>query len=588
MEQAPIAAHVWDLKYRYRDGGQVHDRTIDDTWRRVATAIAHVERVDRGHWQQRFHEVVADLRFLPAGRILAGAGTTHRATLFNCFVMGPIEDSLDGIFEALKEGALTMQAGGGVGYDFSPLRPRGTPARATGGVASGPVSFMEIWDRVCATLLSTSARRGAMMATLRCDHPDIEEFVDAKREPGRLRNFNLSVQITDAFLEAVRASAPWPLAFPAGFPAHGQIPHGVVRTVAARDLWQRIVRTAYECGEPGVLFVDRINRLNNLYYREHVTTTNPCGELPLPPYGACDLGSLNLARFVVNPFSPAARLDVEGLRETTAVAVRFLDDVIDASRFPLEEQRRQAQGSRRVGLGITGLADALLMLGLDYAGVEGRVAAAGVLRAVCHAAYRASTELAREKGAFPFWDRERYLSAPFVAALPAAVREAIARDGIRNSHLIAVAPAGSISLLAGNVSSGIEPVFRADCRRRIREADATERVHELTDHAVRVWRSRSGGGAPLPPAFVDASGVRPEAQVMMQAALQPYVDGGISKTVIVPEGFGLTRFEALFELACRSGLKGFTVFRPHLPAGEVLLAEERPDALCCERAPAAP
>ena len=601
MDLSPIAAHVWELKYRYRNGGLAHDHTADDTWRRVAAAIAQVERAERGRWEERFHEALSGLRFLPGGRILAGAGTTHRVTLFNCFVMGPIEDSLEGIFDALKEGALTLQEGGGVGYDFSTLRPRGMTAQATGGVASGPVSFMEIWDGMCATLRSTSARRGAMMATLRCDHPDIEEFVEAKRRSGRLRNFNLSVQVTDAFLSAVRAGAPWPLVFPVRpgecDPADellserwsgtaGPVLCRIVRYVPARDLWQRMLRAAYECGEPGVLLVDRINRLNNLFYREHLTATNPCGELPLPPYGACDLGSLNLTRFVRDPFSPAARLDLGGLERDAAVAVRFLDDVIDASRFPLEEQRCQALGARRIGLGVTGLADALVMLGLRYDAEEARGVAAAAVRTICHAAYRASAELAREKGAFPFYDRASYLAAPFVAALPGALREEIGRGGIRNSHLMAIAPAGSISLLAGNVSSGIEPVFRADYRRRIREADGTVTAHAVTDHAVERWRAQRGTGAPLPPHFVDVRHVDPEAQVRMQAALQPFVDGGISKTVVVPEGFGMARFEALFDLACGSGLKGFTVYRAHLP-DEVLLADDEPDEGCCEASPRA-
>ncbi|HSF42224.1 MAG TPA: ribonucleotide reductase N-terminal alpha domain-containing protein, partial [Thermoanaerobaculia bacterium] len=316
-----VSRHVWETRYR---AGQ--ERSLEDTWRRVAGALAAVEPRDRGAWEERFHSALRDFRFLPGGRILAGAGTPLRVTLFNCFVMGLIEDSMDGIFEALKEGALTMQQGGGVGYDFSTLRPAGTPARSVGAVASGPVSFLPVWDSMCATLLSTGARRGAMMATLRCDHPDIEAFIDAKREKGALTNFNLSVQVTDAFLAAVEQDADWPLAFPThalGGDAGGgfvlrrwtgaakPVPCLIFRSVPARALWDKLLRAAYEHAEPGLLFIDRINRLNNLWYREHLTATNPCGEIPLPAYGACDLGSLNLVRFVAEPFSPAARLDLD-------------------------------------------------------------------------------------------------------------------------------------------------------------------------------------------------------------------------------------------------------------------------------------
>jgi ribonucleoside-diphosphate reductase alpha chain len=594
----PIGTHVWQIKYRYVDAGGVHDRTVEDTWRRVARAVARAEHKQREQWERRFHDLLASLRFLPGGRILAGAGTTRRVTLFNCFVAGPIEDSLSGILAALREASLTLQEGGGVGCDFSTLRPRGTSARATGGVASGPASFMDVWDGMCATLLSTSARRGAMMATLRCDHPDVEEFLEAKRAPGRLRHFNLSVQVTDAFLDAVRSDRPWQLVFPlrsgerapadeivtrVWSGAVSPVACRIARTVRARELWGKILRAAYDCGEPGVLLVDHINRMNNLSYRERLSATNPCGELPLPAYGACDLGSLNLTRYIVRPFARDARLDMEGLGRDAALAVRFLDDVIDVSRYPLEEQRGQALGARRIGLGVTGLADALVMLGLRYQTEEAREAAASAVRAVCHAAYGASAELAREKCSFSFYERAEYAASPFLqSALPEPLRERIARGGIRNSHLMALAPAGSISLLAGNVSSGIEPVFRADHLRRMREADGSARAHAVTDWAVALWRGEAGVHAAVPPAFVDVRDVAPEAQVAMQAALQPWVDGGISKTVTVPEDFGLARFEALFDVACRSGLKGFAAYREQARAGEVLMAEGEPDERCCE------
>lgn len=510
-----VSRHVWEDKYRCRAGAAVEDRTLADTWRRVARALAAVEPRDRASWEARFYAALEGFRFLPGGRILAGAGTPLRVTLCNCFVMGLVEDSMDGIFQALKEGAITMQQGGGIGYDFSTLRPAGTRSRSVGTIASGPVPFLKVWDSMCDAVLSTGARRGAMMATLRCDHPDVEAFLDAKREKGALTHFNLSVQVTDAFLDAVHADAGWTLAFPAddlggdtrgGFVlrrftgAPAPIPCRVFRTVPARVLWDRLLRAAYEHADPGVLFLDRINRLNNLWYREHLTATNPCGEVPLPPYGACDLGSLNLVRFVRDPFSPAARLDTDALGQAAAVAVRMLDDVIDASRFPLPRQRHEARETRRIGLGLTGLADALALLGHPYDSPAARAVAAEAMRTICHAAYRASIELAREKGPFPALDRGRHLQGDFVRSLPADVREGIGAHGIRNSHLTAIAPTGTISLLANNVSSGIEPIFGRRYRRRVLAVDGTFREFELTDHALALWhrlhpRGRAAGGA---------------------------------------------------------------------------------------------
>ncbi len=601
-----ISRQIWDSRYRYRSDGVVRDRTVDDTWRRVATALAAVETRDKLGWEERFYELLRGFRFLPGGRILAGAGTGYEVTLFNCFVMGRIGDSMEAIFDGLKEGALTMQQGGGVGYDFSGLRPEGSAAWRVGGVASGPVSFMRIWDSMCATLLSTAARRGAMMATLRCDHPDIESFIDAKRDPRELRNFNLSVLATDAFMEAVVQDRVWELVFPVeglGGKGHragrdmvrrrwpgsgGEVPCLVMKTIPARALWDRIMRANYETAEPGVLFIDRINRENNLCYREDISATNPCGEIPLPPYGACNLGSLNLVHFVRKPFEPGAGLDLDGLDGATATAVRMLDDVVEISRFPLARQAEQAQGTRRVGLGITGLADALIMLGQDYGGEPGRAIAARVMERVCHAAYRASVRLAAERGPFPYFDPEAYLDAPFVRGLPGEIREAIRAQGIRNSHLTAVAPTGTISLLANNVSSGVEPVFDFEYRRRVRGAAGEYAWHELTDYALRHWRELRKDAVP-PACFVDAHDLVPEAHLAMQAAVQPFVDNAISKTINVPEGYPFEAFKLLYEKAYRLGLKGCTTFRPNPVTGAVL-AEGRaaagieapePGAHCC-------
>ena len=581
-----IAEYIWETKYRFRTPDTVQDRTIGDSWRRIARALAAVESDDRTAWAERYYRILEGFRFLPAGRIQAGAGTGREVTLFNCFVMGQIEDSMDGIFAALKQGALTMQQGGGVGYDFSTLRPNGTPARRTGSEASGPVSFMRVWDTMCATLLSTGARRGAMMATLRCDHPDIEAFIDAKRERHELRNFNLSVQVSDALMTAVAEDRPWQLVFPAvtlgDMPGETVLRHWpgyaapvecrVMREIPARALWQRLMRATYEYAEPGVLFVDRINQYNNLYYRETISACNPCGEVPLPAFGACNLGSLNLTRFVIDPFTESARLDFEAIDSAVRLALRLMDNIIDVSRFPLERQRRQAQGSRRIGLGMTGLGDALIMLGLHYAEANARALAADAMRCICHGAYRASVELARERGAFPYFEPERYLSGAFVARLPQDIREGIAAHGIRNSHLIAIAPTGTISLLANNISSGIEPVYDFEYVRRVRQAQGRERQFHLVDHAVAAWRERHGD-KDLPASFVRAWDIAPQAHIRMQAALQPFVDSAISKTINVPADYPFDDFQSLYQTAFAQGLKGCTTFRPNPVTGAVLEAD---------------
>jgi ribonucleoside-diphosphate reductase alpha chain len=592
---ADISRHVWETKYRYAG-----ERTITDSWRRIARALAAVEPNGPAGWEARFLDILQDFKFLPGGRIQAGAGTARNVTLFNCFVMGAIEDSIPGIFKALQEGAVTMQQGGGIGLDFSTLRPRGTLAKSTGTVASGPVSFMHIWEAMCGTILSTGARRGAMMATLRCDHPDIEEFVAAKQQPGQLRRFNLSVQITDAFMAAVRSDAEWPLVFPAAaFDGDGDtvvrewsdqagaVPCRVIRRVRARQLWDRILRATYDYSEPGVLFIDLINRLNNLSYRERITATNPCGEIPLPPYGACDLGSLNLTRFVRSPFTPEARIDFESLADTTQIAVRLLDNVIDASRFPLPEQAENAHRSRRIGLGITGLADALVMLGLSYGSDRSLSLAADTMRGICHAAYRASIALAKEKTSFPWFERDRYLQSPFIRNLPPDIREGISEYGIRNSHLIAIAPTGTISLLAGNVSSGLEPVFAASYTRKLLVENETAKDFVLTDYALHRWRESRGQTKGLPGAFVTASELPVRAHIAVQAALQPFVDNSISKTINVPSNCHFDEFKQIYDLAYDHGLKGCTTFRPNPTTGTVLSEEaagvEAPHCCVLER-----
>ena len=555
----PIAERVWDAKYRLRapDGAPI-DGTIEETRDRVARALAAVQ-AEPALWEPRFRAALEGFRFIPAGRVLAGAGTGRSVTLFNCFVMGTIPDSMGGIFEHLREAALTMQQGGGIGYDFSTLRPSGSPVRSVGADASGPVSFMDVWDAMCRTIMSAGARRGAMMATLHCDHPDVEAFVDAKADPARLRNFNVSVLVTDAFMEAVRSDASWDLRF--GGAVH--------RTVSARVLWDRIMRATYDYAEPGVIFIDRVNELNPLTYCETISATNPCGEQPLPPYGACLLGSINLAALVRDPFGEGAALDEGALDELVPVAVRMLDCVVDASRFPLPRQAEEARAKRRIGLGVTGLADALAMVGERYGSEGAARLAARWLERLARAAYRASALFAAEKGPFPLFDAEGYLGTAAGRRLDGDLREAIRAHGLRNALLTSIAPTGTISLLAGNVSSGIEPVFAHAYTRRVREPDGSHREEEVTDFAVRVWRERFGD-APLPEHFVTAQDLAPMDHVRMQAAAQRWVDAGISKTINVPEGIAFEDFKGVYWAAWEQGCKGCTTYRPNAVTGSVL------------------
>lgn len=568
-----LAESVWASRYRYTPPGGAPEASIDATWDRVAEALAAAEPHQPRAWAQCFREALEDFRFLPGGRILAGAGTGRRVTLFNCFVMGTLEDSLDGIFAALREAALTMQQGGGIGTDFSPLRPYAARTDATGGIASGPVSFMELWDQMCATVTDVGPRRGAMMGTLACDHPDIGVFVAAKAKKGRLTRFNLSVLVSDAFMRAVDEGADWVLRFPR---------FAIERRVDARALWNSIVRHAYDGAEPGVLFIDRIRAEDNLAYAETISATNPCGEIPLPPYGACDLGSINLTRFVRGAFSEGAVLDHAALAKIARVAIRMLDNVYSISGFPLPQQEQAAKASRRLGLGITGLGDALVMLGLRYDAAKGRDTAAAAMRTIVESAYETSVELARERGSFPLYDRERYLAAPFLARLPSHLREAIGRFGIRNSHCAAIAPAGTISLIAGNVSSGLEPIFALEYSRDVRQLDGSLAHCDVQSYALAKWRL-AGLAEPLPATFLTAATTRPQAQLAMQAALQPFVDNAISKTTNVPADIAFDDFAGIYRSAWSSGLKGCTVFRPNAVTGAVLSGPE-PRCERCEPA----
>ena len=565
---APIAEQIWDMKYRFKEAdGTPLDGTVEDTWRRIAGALAVVEK-DADHWENEFYSALEDFKFLPAGRITAGAGTARKVTLFNCFVMGTIPDSMGGIFDMLKEAALTMQQGGGIGYDFSTIRPKGALVTGVAADASGPLSFMDVWDSMCRTIMSAGSRRGAMMATMRCDHPDIEDFITAKSDAARLRMFNVSVLITDPFMDAVKTNGSWDLVF------DGK----VYQTVQARDLWNKIMRSTYDYAEPGVIFIDRINKANNLGYCETIAATNPCGEQPLPPYGACLLGSINLARLVKDPFETDADLDIDGLGKLVATAVRMMDNVVDASEFPLQAQAQEAQAKRRIGLGVTGLADALLMTGLRYGSDEAARQTDRWLHAIARAAYLASVELAKEKGAFPLFDAEPFLASDAMLQMDEDVRAAIRTHGIRNALLTSIAPTGTISLYAGNVSSGIEPVFAYAYTRKVLQKDGTRTEEEVVDYAVQMWRDKFGDAA-LPDYFVNAQTLAPLDHVKMQAAAQKWIDSSISKTINCPENINFDDFQDVYMQAYETGCKGCTTYRPNDVTGSVLSVSESSEAV---------
>ena len=556
-----ISQQIWDMKYRLKDqNGMFLEQTVQDTWRRIAKALSKVETEPK-KWETIFYNALTDFKFLPAGRITAGSGTKRNVTLFNCFVMGVIPDSMSGIFDMLKEAALTMQQGGGIGYDFSTIRPKGSLVKGIAADASGPVSFMDVWDSMCRTIMSAGSRRGAMMATMRCDHPDIEEFIAAKSDSQKLRMFNLSVLVTDAFMEAVKKGEDWKLIYN----------NKVYSVIKAADLWDQIMRATYDFAEPGVIFIDRINETNNLSYCETITATNPCGEQPLPPYGACLLGSINLAKLVEHPFDKNAYLDVSQLEDLVFTAVRMMDNVIEVSQFPLEAQKLEAKNKRRIGLGVTGLADALLMVGLRYGSDEAVKKTEKWMKTIARSAYNASINLAEEKGAFPLFDPEQFIVSGNMIQMDEDVKKAVNKFGIRNALLTSIAPTGTISLYAGNVSSGIEPVFAYSYTRKVLQNDGSHVEEEVVDYAVQLWRDKFGN-APLPDFFVSAQNLTPADHVKMQAAAQKWVDSSISKTINCPEDISFDDFKEVYIQAYDTGCKGCTTYRPNEVTGSVLSA----------------
>lgn len=567
---------------KYAKGGET---SVAEVRARVAAALADIEApADRKKYANEFAWAMQH-GFIPAGRVNSAAGTDLHSTLINCFVQ-PVGDSITesvggkpGIYEALAQAAETMRRGGGVGYNFSAIRPKGAVVKGTGSKASGPLSYMRVFDRSCETVESAGARRGAQMAVMNVTHPDVLDFIVAKQERGQLNNFNVSVGVTDAFMRAVQSDAPFELVH-AAEPAAELKEQGaylrddglwVYRSIRAREIWDMIMQSTYAAAEPGVLYVDRINAENNLAYCETIEATNPCGEQPLPDYGCCCLGSLNLTAYVKAPFTDAASFDFKTMAKVARIAVRMLDNVLSATRWPLEQQRNEADAKRRLGLGFTGLGDALIMLGVRYDTEEGRQLAAELARELCVAAYSASVDLARERGAFPQFDAERYLSSGFAARLPDDLRAAIREHGIRNSHLISIAPTGTISLaFADNASNGIEPAFSWYYTRSKRMPDGGKKDYTVEDHAYRVYRAQGGDTAQLPPAFVSALEISATDHMLMVAAVAPYVDAAISKTVNVPADYPYEEFKDLYMQAWHKGLKGITTYRPNAILGAVL------------------
>ncbi|UAT28894.1 ribonucleotide reductase [Dinoroseobacter phage vB_DshP-R7L] len=582
----PISEQIWNQKYRFkteREGFEA-DHDVVDTWGRIATACSNLPHLHNNHAErdaltQRFFKSLYDFKFLPAGRINSGAGTGRNVTLFNCYVMGTIPDSLDGIFDMLKEAALTMQQGGGIGYDFSTLRPKGALVKGVESFSSGPLTFMDVWDSMCKTIMSAGSRRGAMMATMRCDHPDIMEFVTAKQDPLRLRNFNVSVLCTDEFMEAVANNEPWDLVFDGK--VYETIPDAAM-------IWEAILQNTYDYAEPGVIFIDRINKENNLWFLETIAATNPCGEQPLPPYGACLLGSVNLAKHVVFPFTEQADVDMKTLEESVRTGVRLLDSVVETSLFPLEAQKDEARFKRRQGLGVTGLADLLFMTGYRYGSPESLKVTEEIMMNIAIWAYEESIQMAREMGPAPCLQsleaREKFIQSGFMQRMPQFIKDDILEVGIRNSHLLSVAPTGTISMYAGNVSSGGEPIFAPSFWRKVTNDDGTKREEKVYDYAVLKFEEHFGdsseGKAWWDNYMATAQDLTPADHINMQAVLQKWVDSSISKTVNLPREITFEEFKAVYDHAYATGCKGCTTYRPNDVTGSVLSVEtkeEKPD-----------
>jgi ribonucleoside-diphosphate reductase alpha chain len=552
-----ISNDIWNRKYRYKGSEDTpEDKSIEETMMRVAVNVSEGEK-DKKRWQKAFKDILLSHAFLPGGRIIANAGTQRtEVTMFNCYVMDTIPDSIEGIFDTVKDSAVTQKQGGGVGFDFSTLRPQDSHIKGCESKSSGPLSFMQVLDSTCRTIMSAGQRRGAQMGVMRCDHPDIEAFITAKRNNATLQMFNLSVAITDKFINAVKNNEDWELTF-----------NGVVhQTIRAVELWDLIMQSTYDFAEPGFILIDKINDMNNLYYCETIAATNPCGEQPLPPYGACLLGSLNLTKFVKDSFTEKAEIDYDTMTAVTGIAVRLLDNVIDISGYPLDQQKQEAKSKRRMGIGITGLADMLIFMGVRYGSARSLEIAGKVMETITNAAYRASIEIAKEKGSFPLLNKDAHCKGKFISNLPDDIIAGIREHGLRNSHLTSIAPTGTISLLAGNVSSGLEPIFAFSYNRKIRNGKENDVAEvEVTDYAYKKYCELKGKHVDekdLPDYFVTSENITPEEHINIQAVLQQNVDSSISKTINIPTDYPFDKFKDLYIYAHSKGLKGCTTFRP--------------------------
>jgi ribonucleoside-diphosphate reductase alpha chain len=582
LQLQPVSAETLAKKYLF-DG----ETTAEQCFDRVATAIASCEPATvRDAVRQSFRDALA-AGFVGGGRIMAGAGREGLGiTLVNCFVQpigdsmtGPDEEARPGIMDALAQAAETMRRGGGEGYNFSHIRPKGAWVKGTDSRSSGPTVYIDTYDSMCATVESAGARRGAQMGVLNVSHPDIEEFIVAKTAPNRWRNFNVSVNVTDAFMEAVANDTEWELTHPrrphpqaVADAKQNRAGEWIYKTVKARELWELITRTTYDYAEPGIIFHDRVNRENNLAYCEVIEATNPCGEQNLPDYGCCCLGSTNLTRFVREPFTARARFDFEAYAKVVTVGVRFLDDVLDVTQWPLEQQRREAQQKRRIGQGFFGLGDAMMMLGLRYGSDDSVAFTEAVAACLRDAAYRASIELAKEKGAFPLFDAEKYLASGFAQRLPDDIRNDIRAHGIRNSHLLSIAPTGTMALTFGdNASNGIEPAFLFSYQRKIRQADGSHTVQDVEDYAYRLFKANGGDPTQLPAAFVTTKDLTVDDHLRVLAAAAKYIDASISKTINCPEDMSLADFGDVYARAYAAGCKSVTTYRPSPTRGAVLI-----------------
>lgn len=573
----PLSSQIWRDKYAWADEDGPYT-----TFARVCEGIYQHDTF--GHALEAFDCMHAGL-WMPGGRIIAGAGTSKRVTLMNCYVNKKLEDSLDDIMQGVSIAALTQQQGGGIGTDFSTLRPEGAILQRTGARASGPLPFMDMWDSMCSTIMSAGDRRGAMMATITDTHPDLPKFITAKSRKGRLTNFNVSVLVSDALIEAVKENEDWLLYFPVepasrspelidlDFEDEQDVKQFVYASLPARSLWELITKNTYEFSEPGVIFIDRINDGNNLYYCEQISCTNPCGEQPLPPNGTCNLGAINLSRMVHRPFTDKATFDFDLLKDVTRIGVRFLDNVIDVTNYPLTEQRDEEFAKRRLGLGVSGLADAIAQMGMRYGSAASVTFTEHVMEQVCQEAYRTSVKLAKERGAFPLFKKE-YLNGAFIRTkVDYATQEQITADGIRNGVLLTVAPTGTTSILYGNVSSGIEPVFDHYAKRRIRQADNSFKQYDTEGYLATIWDGQHRG-EPLPSHCVTMKDLQLEDHLMIQAAVQRWVDASVSKTINLPKDITYEAFTKVYDLAYSLGCKGCTTYRPSDIRGSILTAGE--------------